>query len=25
MGDNVERVIQVGLENQKWGWQLDYE
>jgi len=24
-GDNVERVLQVGLESQKWGWQLDYE
>ena len=24
-GDNVERVLQVGLESQRWGWQLDYE
>ena len=23
-GDNVERVLQVGLESQKWGWQLDF-
>ena len=23
--DNVERDLQVGLESQKWGWQLDYE
>ena len=23
-GDNVERVLQVGVERQKWGWQLDY-
>jgi len=25
MGDNVVRVLHVGLESQKWGWQLDYE
>ena len=24
-GDNVERVLQVELESQKGGWQLDYE
>jgi len=23
-GDKVARVLQVGLESQKWGWQLDY-
>jgi len=22
---NVVRVLQVGLESQKWGWQLGYE
>ena len=23
--DNVEGVLQVGFESQKWEWQLDYE